>query len=169
MENSDWIALASGVVALCALATTAYQAYLSRQHNRLSLAPHLFATTHIDKLDQVARTVLINGGTGPAYVKGYKIIHNSEEVTLDSLDKSILPKMFSGIKHAYNFLHLQDYQVVLPGDKLDVIHFSFPEHIVSENTMFIIQDFDLVIEYECAYGIRKTMDTRALWNKFPSQ
>lgn len=66
-------AWASGLIALAALFVAVWQGYLSRQHNRLSLRPHL---TFLHKLsDDNPRFFLElqNNGVGPAEIKDFRI------------------------------------------------------------------------------------------------
>ena len=67
LNSSDWIALASGFIALVALVTTLWQAQLMRKHNFLSSRPVL----DIDSLSRAEATigvVIRNCGPGPAFI-----------------------------------------------------------------------------------------------------
>jgi hypothetical protein len=66
LSNSEWISLASGVVALCAFGVSLWQGHVSSKHNRLSARPLLKIDFHA-KDDEVSCS-LINVGLGPAFL-----------------------------------------------------------------------------------------------------
>ena len=66
LSNSDWIALSSGVVALCALGVSFWQGHVASKHNRLSARPHLKVDCHA-KDDEISCSI-INVGLGPAFL-----------------------------------------------------------------------------------------------------
>lgn len=72
MTNSDYIALASAFIAICALTATCWQAWLSYQHNRLSTRPLVIWDVSRRSLGQngcALRFTARNLGLGPAIVK----------------------------------------------------------------------------------------------------
>jgi hypothetical protein len=72
MNNSDYIALGSAVVSLCALFATAWQGWLAFQHNRLSTKPHIVWHVSRSSVGQSGSSIsfsLKNLGLGPAFVK----------------------------------------------------------------------------------------------------
>jgi hypothetical protein len=82
-DASISIALASAVVALCALGVTFWQGYLMRQHNKISVRPKLTATENYEDTDK-ARAIsfeLINSGFGPAIIKDFILVYDGEEVS----------------------------------------------------------------------------------------
>ena len=63
MQSSDWIALASLVIALCALVTSVWQGLVAMKHARLSARPIIEAETNTHENPGLALT---NCGFGPA-------------------------------------------------------------------------------------------------------
>lgn len=63
------------IIAVCALAFTAYQAHLSRRHNRLSVAPRLSTFSYRNSENGIGRLQvdLSNNGLGPATIDLYQI------------------------------------------------------------------------------------------------
>lgn len=73
MQASDYIAIGSAVVSVCALGATMWQGWIAYQHNRLSTRPHL--VWHISRTAEADGTCGIkfsvrNLGLGPAIIKG---------------------------------------------------------------------------------------------------
>lgn len=83
----DWLRSPGVVLSLCALAFTAYQAYLQRSHNRLSVSPSLavFSEESIDS-DYPGgvrvRLLLQNNGLGPALLDSISLIVEKKKIRL---------------------------------------------------------------------------------------
>jgi len=71
LSNSDWIAISSATIAILAFFATAWQAWLARIHNQLSVTPHITSTTSSTLTDQGMEITLTlrNVGVGPALVE----------------------------------------------------------------------------------------------------
>lgn len=67
LNTSDFIALSSAIVALCALGTAIWQGYVTRQHNVLSVRPHLEIVVTSNDTRGISIDVK-NGGLGPAII-----------------------------------------------------------------------------------------------------
>jgi hypothetical protein len=83
LNSSDYIALASAVVALCALGTSIWQGFLSRRHNILSVRPHIEIVLRA-KDDPVFAIDLINNGLGPAFIAKLSMRRGSSNYELES-------------------------------------------------------------------------------------
>jgi hypothetical protein len=81
LSSSDWIALSSAVVAICALGVSIWQGYVARLHCRLSVTPHIDVVFDVSGPHGNDIT-LKNGGLGPAIVR-------SVEVTLGGTTKQL--------------------------------------------------------------------------------
>lgn len=83
-----WIWLSnntSNVIALCALAATFWQAYISRKHNKLSVKPYLTTWTEATS-DGYIIVKIINNGTGPAHIKSFKIFADNQKMVGENLE-----------------------------------------------------------------------------------
>jgi len=77
--SSDWIAISSVVIALCALGVSFWQGWVAREYSRLSSRPLL----EIECNAFVNAGILIkNCGHGPAIVKSISVTSNNEEFQL---------------------------------------------------------------------------------------
>ncbi len=76
-------AIASIVIAACALVATTVQGMQNRKHNRLSLRPFLVAVGDIDRKDNVVYFdfQLTNRGVGPAIIKEIELLFNDKVVS----------------------------------------------------------------------------------------
>lgn len=66
------IAACSMVIALCSLTFTIHERRVARQHDKLSVQPHLFMSFYYDTTGVGWRT--INDGVGPARLRGFKLL-----------------------------------------------------------------------------------------------
>jgi hypothetical protein len=72
MNNSDYIALASAIVSICALFATGWQGWHAYQHNRLSVKPHVVWHISHSSVGQNGSSISFsvkNLGLGPAIIK----------------------------------------------------------------------------------------------------
>ena len=72
MDTSDFIALASTVVALSALGVSIWQGYVMREHNKLSVMPLLYVDKDTREGSDIELTVL-NQGVGPAIITSFAL------------------------------------------------------------------------------------------------
>ena len=81
LSSSDTIAVLAGLIALLAMGATFWQAAISRNHNRLSVRPHLdFITTRF--FGKSVSVTLTNNGLGPAIVRSAYITLDKDEYRL---------------------------------------------------------------------------------------
>lgn len=126
--NSDYIACASLVVALLALFSTGWQAWIAHRHSRLSVKPLLAWTlsrSHGPDGIEVVATIS-NKGLGPAIVTGRNLAWKGERFTtlptdnytLDKLVEQHFPADWSCQVLSRNIPNIDD--VILQGDTVTV-------------------------------------------------
>lgn len=71
VTTADITATASVVVAVAAIAVAVWQGMLSREHNRLSVRPHLQITSYLGS--PPLRLSIANVGIGPAYIRDVRL------------------------------------------------------------------------------------------------
>ncbi|MBL4713617.1 MAG: hypothetical protein JKY64_03695 [Alcanivorax sp.] len=149
------------IVAVCALGLTLYQAYLLRQHNRLTVRPHLVSFSRRNKTpgQRVLVYSLLNNGVGPAFIKSFRILLDGQLVT--DLDKA-LGEALSGLQYNHSITRLGDEYAMVAGEAKDILVLALPR---SNGEAFVQIDatlsrFDLVVEYESAYKESRVLDTR---------
>ena len=155
------ISISSLVVASCALGFTAWQAFSQREFNRISVRPHLFSFTTLDKNNNSARiqVLLINNGLGPAFISSFRVFHQEGELDSDiAIDKALgdLAKNSSRTILGEDYALAEKEQVVL----LSVTFLANSEADINE-VQRRIDSLDLLIEYSSAFEKMGAFDSRA--------
>ena len=78
MDANTVIAICSVVIAVASLAVSAYVAWATRKHNRLSVRPHLGLRTAFP-VGGTAGLLLGNSGLGPARIISSQLTYNGEQ------------------------------------------------------------------------------------------
>lgn len=78
MDASTVTAICGVVIAVASLAVSAYVAWATRKHNRLSVQPHLGLTTTFP-VGAAAGLRLTNSGLGPARIINSQLTYNGEQ------------------------------------------------------------------------------------------
>lgn len=181
-EPSIVIACVSMVVALVTALFTAYQAFLSRCHNRLSVRPAL--TLWTDEYEQdfvnhktgradkyyMLRCDLLNNGIGPAILKDYSVSFDGEKIGSShdrrALEAAIQDKIDTEGGILKNSVSVFGLEYPFPaGDKKTLIEIGAPMHFDFDKKKYqdFLDKFDADLSYECMYGKRfkhSTKDTR---------
>lgn len=158
LTNSDWIAISSAVVALCALAVSLWQGYLARRHSFLSVKPH------IDVIVDVSTTgtndiTLQNGGLGPAVIEGLELTLNGMTIRVRS-DKDYLPlvDILRAAAPDSFFSHAlpDSSSIISPNDSLLIFRARSPAHQgqLFEAFNSLTDQACIRVQYKCLYGIK---------------
>ncbi len=150
------ISFASLLVALCALLFTWYQVRLSREHNRLSVKPHITTFSYSKTIGTDAYLIveLMNNGLGPAIIINFKILFDGDLVSLNDQKKTT-----EHIKE--HFQQPQDYLVaqlgpgyVMPANETrSMIQLKFPNASgLQDDYEALLDRYDVVIEYKNMYN-----------------
>jgi hypothetical protein len=141
----DSVAVASLVVALCAMVATVWQAAIARKHNRLSVRPVL--TLYRREIDGVIS--VRNNGSGPAIVIAYELYskEKGKRLLLNELDgffqtPTDVPELTSGVAIAVG----ESVELVKAVTFLEASH---------QQPM---RDLRFRIVYESIYGERRVLD-----------
>lgn len=153
-ENSE------AIIALCALFFTAWQAFIQRKHNQISVKPLLLTHTDRDKHNQSARlqVTLTNSGLGPAFIDEFSVLQNGNICDFEKSIKDVLGPLSENSKQTvlttgYAMPHNKNVvllSVTFPAENWEAIE------AVEEK----INTFDLIIKYSSAYGEKFTFDSR---------
>ncbi|WP_144180454.1 MULTISPECIES: hypothetical protein [unclassified Pseudomonas] len=158
--STDWwepvLAVASGIVALCALGASLYQAYLSRLHNRLSVKPHL--ALHFEQRPGIYKIELRNDGIGPAIITSASLMNRGAVVPGDGLALianavALVPEC----KLVQTEFFKPDF--VLPAGKEIAIATIEHNPIISDFNAYLSGHLELNITYKSAYGEKFTFDS----------
>lgn len=159
---------AANIIALTAVVFTAYQAWLTRRHNRLSVRPHLLThfSTHTNYSEPAYyySLELRNYGLGPAVVNSWGVLLDGEEKELptskdvDKLIKGLVPNFLS-----LSTRFLGKAEVMRANDSEIILALKLPLMNAAEQTAFEKQldRLALVVDYSSMYGEKcKPLDTR---------
>ncbi len=142
------------IIALCALLFTAYQAYLSRKHNRISVTPKLaiLAARSTENGMGSFHIKLSNNGLGPAIIKRCDFEVDSK------------PKEFNDSDEMRTFI--EDWVGPI-GIKTTVMSF-LPEHIIAANESSIILQLEFIVDdgkgWEHIEGIARRLSLRVKYS-----
>jgi hypothetical protein len=154
LSNADVIALSAAFVALMSMVAAAWQGWLTRTHNRLSVRPKLdFMSSGI--LASPVNLVLHNYGLGPAISKEMTLHYNGTEFQLfgvgipkevyDEISRSSLKILDSAVGQN---------SLMAPGDTITLLQFTntIGNEELNSRTVEIMHRFDPTIVYESMYG-----------------
>jgi hypothetical protein len=148
------------LVAICALAYTAYEVRVQRAHNRLTVRPHLSTFTHTSRTDTAVlfHAQVVNNGLGPAFIKDFEAYLDGKPCDLRAALKEVL-----GEKKADTSSTVLGTEYAMAANETkDIFVVRFPcksdeefQH-VGKN----LDRIDIKVEYECGYGTRRILDSR---------
>lgn len=147
----DPIALASAVVAGCALGVTFWQAHLMRQHNKLSVRPMLATMERNDTKDNAGYVEfeLKNCGVGPAIIKNFVLLNGDEEVSRNNRKTydDFLREKAQGFAKVYTG-SLVPGSALSVGEKHPLLAFVYD---AEKQDVSFIHRLNLVVEYQSIY------------------
>jgi len=151
------------VFAICAMAITIWQGYLTRRHSRLSVKPHLTIDYTYSNHDFSLEYRLSNNGLGPAIITKYEMIIDEKVVPTDNFNeaKQELWHLFNGTMPNFasqlKIRHINNGEALEAGKDLVLLDFSRLKGI--EPDLF---NYDLIatkmaqikfkVQYESFYG-----------------
>lgn len=151
---------ATEIIAISAVIFTAWQAFIQRRHNRVSVIPHLFTFTHRDKNQTAARLLLQlqNNGLGPAFIKKFQIFYNGQPCEPDAAISYALGEL---TKNSQRTALGTDY--AMPSkERKTILAVTFPAKTEEdiEKVAEKLDKLDLLVEYQSAYGEKFKLDSR---------
>lgn len=167
LSNSDWIAMSSAVIAVCAFFATAWQAWLTRKHNRLTVTPRITSSTDTtinDNHIEIKLTVR-NVGVGPALVEGRYFTIDGEKFSANG--QELVPAICSTVfGTAFRYRIAQDGMIggkgIIPaGSEIVIAKLIFPDlGPQAKPAVFgAASRANFVVKYKCLYGRRFTFST----------
>lgn len=155
MDANTVIAICGVVIAVASLSVSAYVAWATRKHNRLSVRP-LLGLTIAFPVGATAGLLLTNSGLGPARIISSQLTFKGKQLgefnkpNVDDLRRDLDPRPHAATLGGQPFLDT-DYQQFL----LSVEPYDPSEH--REFVRLIEGQLRLKIQYESIYGDRFTV------------
>lgn len=154
---SEWttpemiIAISSVVIALCALGTSFWQGYTTRQHNKLSVKPSLNLGYSLSKHSSFIGIEIKNTGIGPLIIKNATISKGGKSFKIsDGNFKELFPALCNEDFH-FNLLS-QNYWL-LPGQGVWVVSTAGHKHNpeLMHRMDYELQGVLIEVDFECIY------------------
>jgi len=146
-----WTAVATVVMAVCALVTSLWQGYSMQQHNKLSLRPYLELEAnqnHIGTDNFVLEVYVNNNGLGPAEVTSLQMRLRDQEL---SNTEQIWSAMGLDInKGCFSYGTVQRFYKV--GDKQVVIRAAGACALTKAQLDVLLNNLSITLEYRSLYG-----------------
>lgn len=153
----------SMVIAISALVLTVWQAYITRQHNKLSVSPYLTTWSHTDGGNGHYSIEIMNNGIGPALIKAFQVFVDGVEIkgNESELVEKATQKLFGGYEYqsanCFSFHWAEKNK-----HKVFSIKFIGQRKLNYQEYKQTIERARLVIEYESIYKDKFIYDS----NKF---
>ncbi len=145
------------IIAICALIFTAYQAYLLRKHNRLSVTPKLAVFTARNSENKIGtiNIELSNNGLGPAIIKKYEFEVDDKVKTFKDSDEALkfIEKLVGVIGVENKITLILPGHIIAAGESSTMLHLKFSEESNGwEHIEGIIDRLSLRVKYTSMYG-----------------
>lgn len=156
LSSSDIIAICASIVAISALATSIWQAYMTRKHNHLSLRPHL----NLELSQSMGKPIycgITNDGIGPGFIQSYEIICDGKphEIVNYNDYKNVFEQIGVKFDEISHFVKSFNKDTSIAPDK-DLRLFVFPSTETDDNHHKLIKSnlprLEILIKYKCIYG-----------------
>ena len=157
----EWIGKhAAEIIALCAVAFTAYQAIVQRRHNILSVKPHISTFTIRNRAANSARLqiLIMNNGLGPAFINKFQVYLSGQPCE----PKAAVGSALKGLSADTSMTVLDDDYAMPAGEVRSVLSVTFPcdSEEFFEKVADRLRKLDLEVLYSSAYGKTFVFDSR---------
>ncbi|WP_146043141.1 hypothetical protein [Pseudomonas protegens] len=158
--EKEWTDYAFGIssilIAIIALCTSIYQSILSRNHNKITVRPHL--ATHVEQEEGLFKMEIRNDGVGPAIITSAKLLFEGIEV--EGKGSQLIENALKKVPHCnIECVGFFTPVFVLPqGGTVEVATISHSKDI--ENLSEHLEQYlQLEIEYQSVYGEKSRLST----------
>lgn len=156
LNQGEIIAASSAVIALCAMAVTVWQGWISREHNKLSVQPHLDIS--LDFVEgQTVNINISNYGIGPALLKGLKckVNEGAWEINKPTDYNPVFNALNMPLSTMRHSLVCFDSSSVIGVNKTENL-MSFPgsetNNDLNKKLIKGLSALEITIDYSCIYG-----------------
>ena len=151
---------AAEIIAICALAFAAYQAYVQRRHNVISMKPHITTFVNRNRHDNMGQLgfVIMNNGLGPVFIDKFQAYKSGEPCDAMVAVESLL----EGYKANTSVTTLGDNYAMPSGEARTLLAVAFPcrSRAELEEMAEHLDKLDLELHYSSAYGEKFLYDSR---------
>ena len=153
----------SMIIAISALVLTVWQAYITRQHNKLTVAPYLTTWSQADDENGFYSIEIMNNGIGPALIKAFQVFVDGVEIKgpdSELVDKAT-KRLFGGYNYQTANCFLSSGYMMGEKNKHEIfcIKFTGQRKLNYQEYKQTIERARLVIEYESIYKDKFIFDS----------
>ena len=164
MAIEETVAISSAVIALCALIFSFWQAKITRDHNKISVKPHLTTWNTIGHENGSYAVHVLNNGIGPALIKKFEIRVDDKVISGEGTKpiEKALKILFPNQPYQSHNSHMGNNFALGAKENCRVTSIQFKEgfNMNPEQVEHAFNRADLIIEYESFYGKKDILDTR---------
>jgi hypothetical protein len=169
---NEWLSFFAIVISAIALIISAWQAFMFRSHNEISVKPLLDTELQfIDKgFESVVWIALKNDGLGPAIIESNTIVHQNKVIDSNIFFNEFIVKLMSYRNSSINVLQKGvvlkpgEYRRVLMIDQLNIKQVAGQEKRIEEYKRFF--SIEIKVSYRSLHG-RKNKFSKKLGIIFP--
>ena len=158
------IAISSMFIALCALIFSFWQVKITRDHNKITVKPHLTTWSTIGHENGNYAVHVLNNGIGPALIKKYEIRVDDKVMSGEGTEpiEKALKILFPNQPYQSNNSYMGNNFALGAKENCRVTSIQFKKgfNMNPEQVEHAINRADLIIEYESFYGEKDILDTR---------
>lgn len=155
LQPSDWIAISSVVVALCALGISIWQGILARHHSHLSAKPII--ESNFNPSGEIGLEIY-NAGLGPALLTKFTAIYQQEEFDMFRgtehkrlLDSVVANKNFLSVM-SINYRVPSENSVLAPGEVVKIMSVTSDWENALEGLRSSFSGIELKLSFNDIYG-----------------
>lgn len=145
------IALASAVIAACALGVTIWQGRQNYKHNKLSVRPFLSTMEYHTEDGNIGQITfaLINCGIGPAIIKNFVLLDGDEEVSRNNRKTydDFIAQKFDGFTDVFCGSYVPG-AAMQAGEKMILLTFRYD---MQKQNIDFVHKLNLLADYQCIY------------------
>jgi hypothetical protein len=147
-----WVAMASAVIAICALGVTIWQGRQNYKHNKLSVRPFLGTFEYRDIINNNTGRLtfeLMNCGIGPAIIKNFVLFYDGKEVSRNN--RKTYYAFLQNLLADFGRLEISMYSpgaAMQIGEKLLLLSFDYD---FKKQDIGFTNKLNLIVDYQSIY------------------
>lgn len=152
LDANALVSFCVGLISLCALFLTIFEARATRKHNRLSLATRLTPGLVFDKDNPAFYSNVENTGIGPAIIKTYEVTIADRKFTNEHIDWVVALDSL-GLPGEVNGMNFSIGEFIQPGKVYPLLSFaSVDPEFDCKMMLNAIKKIEIQLKYESVYG-----------------
>ena len=165
LTPSEITSVCAVIIAIAALSTSIWQAFLTRKHNRLSVTPSITTTSTVVAGEPVS-CIFENHGVGPATIMSVKLSYGNNNFEIKNYEdfksffRSVNINLDDDIAHTVTAT--MSPATLAPGKS--ITFFNFPDSgddpELYSSLLKTMDTLEIELTYKCIYGVSYTSSTK---------